>query len=323
MVKKVLWIFLIFLVILVEGFVVAPVYAQNTLDESLTNTITLRSDGSATWRIEHRFLLATQEDVTFFEQYLAQFEAEKQFYLQDFANRMQTLVSRASLITGRSMGAENFQVVTDLVHAAAASYGVIVYSYEWVGFAKLEATRLVVGDVFEGGFYLYQGDAMIVVYPFAYGVVAASPIPDETRSADRSLVWYGRRNFGAGEPTVILEEELAAVVDDFPAFLPWISVIVAIVVGGFAILYFVRRRNKPGSDGAGSLRRVAVEKMADEEEKVIKLLRAAGGKLFQSQITRHCGFSASKTSELLSGMEKKRVIKRKTQGREKLVILVK
>ena len=312
-----------FLVFLICVLVVAPVYAQDTLDESLTTTITLRSDGSATWSIEQRFLLATQEDVMFFEQYIAQFEAEKEVYLQDFMNRTQGLVSRASLITGRSMSGENFQVATNLLHAATASYGVIVYSYDWVGFARLEANRLAVGDVFEGGFYLYQGDALIVQYPLGYGVVAASPVPDETKSVDRTLAWYGRRNFGAGEPTVILEEGAVAVVDGWLAYLPWISVVIVVVIGGFAILYSGKLRGKTRSADAGSLRRVTLEKMEDEEEKVVKLLKAAGGKLFQSQIAKHCGFSTSKTSELLSAMEKTGLIKRKTQGREKLVMLVK
>jgi len=301
--------------------VIATVCAQDTLDESMSTTITLRADGAATWTIEQRFLLPTQEDVTIFEQYIVQFEAEKEAYLQDFENRTQGLVSRASLITGRSMSAENFQVATNLVHVATVSYGVIVYSYDWIGFAKMEVNRLVVGDVFEGGFYLYQDDALIVRYPVGYGVVASSPVPDENKVADRTLVWYGRRNFGAGEPTVILEEGAVAVADGLLTYLPLFGVLVGVVIGGFAVFYFFRRRRKTGSGSAVSLRRVTAEKLEDEEEKVIRLLRYAGGKLFQSQIAKHYGFSTSKTSELLSAMEKKGLIRRKLQGREKLVTL--
>lgn len=313
----------VFLLILMGSLVVYPAYAQDSLTENMSTTITLHTDGSATWSIEQRFLLATQEDISIFQQYIAQFEAEKAAYLQNFTDRTQGLVSRASVITGRVMEAENFQVATTIVNTATGSYGVIVYSYDWIGFAKVEAKRLAVGDVFEGGFYLYQGDALIVQYPVGYGVVAASPVPDETKGADRTLVWYGRRNFGAGEPTVILEEGAVAGTDGFLSYLPLIAVAVAVVIVGFAVFFFTKRKRKAGSGSGGSLRRVTLEKMEDDEEKVVKLLKAAGGKLYQSQISKHYGFSTSKTSELLSSMEKKGLIKRKTEGREKLVALVK
>jgi uncharacterized protein (DUF3820 family) len=298
------------------------VYAQETLDESLTTTIALRTDGSATWSIEERFLLATQEDVSIFEQYIAQFEIKKEAYLQNFTDRTQGLVSRASVITGRNMKAENFQVATNLAHTASASYGVIVYSYDWVGCVKKEANRLVVGDVFEGGFYLYEGDALIVQYPVGYGVVASSPVPDENKDAERTLGWYGRRNFGAGEPMVVLEEGVVIEVDGWQIYLPLI-VIAAVAAGVVVVFYLLWRRKKTFSGKMGSLQRVTLEKMEDDEGKVLRLLVAADGKLYQSQIAKHYGFSASKTSELLSSMEKKGLIKRKIQGREKIVTLLK
>ena len=43
---------------------------------------------------------------------------------------------------------------------------------------------------------------------------------------------------------------------------------------------------------------------------VHKWLMPAGRKLYQSQIAKHLGFSTSKTSELLSAMEKKGLIKK-------------
>lgn len=94
-------------------------------------------------------------------------------------------------------------------------------------------------------------------------------------------------------------------------------------MGVLRFLFFFGHSKKGNSDKAGSLRRVALEKMEDDEEKVVKLLKSAGGQLYQSQISRHYGFSTSKTSELLSSMEKKGLIKRKTQGREKIVKLIK
>ncbi len=60
----------------------------------------------------------------------------------------------------------------------------------------------------------------------------------------------------------------------------------------------------------------------DDEEKVVNLLRAAGGSMYQSTIADHCEFSRSKTSKLLTTMENKRKIRREKKGREKVVTLI-
>ncbi|MDH5689948.1 MAG: hypothetical protein OEY81_00775 [Candidatus Bathyarchaeota archaeon] len=52
------------------------------------------------------------------------------------------------------------------------------------------------------------------------------------------------------------------------------------------------------------------------------MLKETGGNMLRSAITEKCGFSKSKTSELLKSMEKRRVIKRKKKGREKTVKLI-
>ena len=62
--------------------------------------------------------------------------------------------------------------------------------------------------------------------------------------------------------------------------------------------------------------------MEDDEEKVVNLLKAAGGSLYQSAIADQCGFSRSKASKLLALMERKRKIRREKKGREKLVTLI-
>lgn len=57
-----------------------------------------------------------------------------------------------------------------------------------------------------------------------------------------------------------------------------------------------------------------------DEAKVVKLLREAGGSLYQSTITKQLGFSKSKTSGLLKNMEKQGIVRRQKKGREKLVM---
>ncbi|MBM4400577.1 MAG: hypothetical protein FJ045_01350 [Crenarchaeota archaeon] len=313
-------------ILLLSVFLIGTGLCQATLTENTSTRIEVRKDGAAAWIIENLFLLKTEEDVTIFQQYMTEFEAEKQAYLSEFSTKTAALVSRASVVTGRSMSAENFQVTIDMVQTATATYGVITYRYDWVGFAKVEETRVTVGDVFEGGFYLFQGDVLTIQYPSGYAVTATVPTPDETKTAERTLTWYGRRNFGAGEPTVILDEKTVSLIDDLQGYLPLIIVAVAVVAGAFAGLYFLKRRKRRneggGGNGGSSLLQATLEKMEDDEDKVIKLLKSANGQLYQSLIAKHCGFSTSKTSELLTTMENKGIITRKLKGREKLVTLI-
>ncbi len=80
-----------------------------------------------------------------------------------------------------------------------------------------------------------------------------------------------------------------------------------------------KRRGRDFGHEPTTLSALSVE---DDEEKIIRLLGTAGGRMHQTTITRHCGFSKSKSSELLSNMERKGVITRKKAGKGKIVTLV-
>jgi uncharacterized membrane protein len=58
-----------------------------------------------------------------------------------------------------------------------------------------------------------------------------------------------------------------------------------------------------------------------EEEKVLRIVRANGGTAFQSAITEQLRFSKAKTSQLLTSLEKKGVVRRYKKGRDKIVTL--
>ncbi len=313
---------LFFFLILIFLAPLRTVSCQNQLPET-TLKIELQADGLGRWVIEHRFLLKTEEDVTIFQQYKSEFETQRDMHLAEFINKTCSLVERASIITGRSMSAVNFKITIDLLETAPAlsSYGIIKYQYDWIGFAEPRDKQITLGDVFEGGFYLYRDDVLIIQYPTEYSIEAVSPQPDVSRYADRTLIWEGRRNFGAGQPTLILQEKTPSAVETLQQYLPLIIILLA-AAGATTGLYFKFRKKKK-RDGERSLLQATREKMENDEEKVVKLLKSAGGQLYQSLIAKHYGFSTSKTSELLKNMENKGVITRKKRGREKLVKLVK
>jgi len=100
-------------------------------------------------------------------------------------------------------------------------------------------------------------------------------------------------------------------------------VVGVVVVGGagFSGFWLLRRRKKGEVKPVVQAPRSDLE-IEDDEDRVIRLLKASRGSLFQSTITDECGFSKTKTSLLLTAMEKKGIVKRRKKGREKLVTLI-
>ena len=275
-------------------FSAIPASAQET-EYKTTYMIDVRMDGSATWTIEHRVLLKTQEDVEAFENYISQFESQKSGYMDEFAGGMRNVVAEANTATGRSMSAQNFDVLLGTMRTATGTYGIIKYQFDWIGFAEVDE-GIMVGDVFVGGLYLSRDDALIIRYPTKYGVETIIPEPDATRGNE--LVWYGLRDFGSGEPRVVLKPKLIV-------FSPiWIGIIVLIVIGAFILR-----------------KKLAREVMKTDEDQIIELLREAGRTMYQSSIVERTGFSKSKTSALLNAMKQKGIIQKVKKGRENLIRL--
>ncbi len=73
------------------------------------------------------------------------------------------------------------------------------------GGALQEGDRVVVGDVFDGGFFIGEDDALAVVAPTGYGIASVDPAPDES-SAD-AVEWSGREDFSDGRPHVVATPE--------------------------------------------------------------------------------------------------------------------
>jgi hypothetical protein len=152
--------------------------------------------------MEHRLILDTEDDVEIFKSYKETFESQKNTHLEEFSSETNELVESAAIVTGRSMSATNFDILIKIIQIDDVNYGVIEYKFEWEGFAKLEGDKILIGDVFEGGFYLYQDDILIVTYPSGYIINFVSPTPDSSIVSERKLVWNGQSNFDSGEPSI-------------------------------------------------------------------------------------------------------------------------
>ena len=198
------------------------------------------------------------------------------------------------------------------------------YMFTWLNFSKTENGQLIVGDVFSvPGFFnqLYGDGALQINYPANCTLKSVTPTPDERDDSTQTLQWLGTQFFVSEHPSIILVVQDQASANSAQATYLVVGAVsvaaVAAVVAGWLLL--ANRRNKQNSKE--SLAASTVTLMETEEEKVIKVLRSNGGSAYQSAITEQCKFSKAKTSQLLSALEAKGVVRRDKKGRDKIVNL--
>lgn len=179
------------------------VAAQNgTAEPDVDTTVTrigVAENGSARWRIEIRTRLDDAGTVEQYEAYQERFRANRSAYLDSFSRRMSATVDDAEAVTGREMNATAFDAETS-IQELPRRWGVVTYSFTWTNFAASDGEAVVVGDTFEGGFYLSDDDSLIVESPPGYAVETISPEPDRRDGEDSE--WSDRRDFEDGEPSV-------------------------------------------------------------------------------------------------------------------------
>jgi len=112
--------------------------------------------------------------------------------------------------------------------------------------------------------------------------------------------------------------------DMLKSYVPIIVALIALAGIGSTSLWFVKFRKKEKKEAVVTVPQVPPVTLGivDDEEKVVTLLKSAGGRSYQSTIANQCRFSRAKTSKLLTLMEKKRKIRRQKKGREKVVMLI-
>lgn len=298
----------------------APAFAQETpTPPAVDNTVTrveLAADGSARWTVTIRTRLDSQSDLEEYEAFQARFRANTSRFLDPFESRITAVVTNAGDATGRTMTATDFGAETR-IQEVPRRWGIVEYAFTWSGFAAVEGDAVVVGDAFAGGFFLAVNDTLVVVAPPGYSVAAVEPPP--TQRGERSVGWTGRRDFPDGRPLVRAEPAPGGGND--PAgdggipVLPLSTPVAAGAVGLAAILAlaaFAYRRRLGGAPPAGP----SVGSGQTDEERVLELLEARGGRVPQATIVEAFDWSTSKTSRLLSRMADEGAVEKHQLGRE-------
>ncbi|MFC6990053.1 hypothetical protein ACFQJD_17545 [Haloplanus sp. GCM10025708] len=144
--------------------------------------------------------LDDENTTTAFESLRTDVESNPETYTDRFASRMRSTVAAAENSTGREMNATGFAVTAET--RTPPQYGVVVYAFEWKGFAAVGDDTLRVGDAI-AGIFLDERTRLVVEWPTGYTVSEIEPEADERR-AD-AAVWRGSEtSFVSGEPHLLL-----------------------------------------------------------------------------------------------------------------------
>lgn len=278
----------------------------NDVDTTVTR-IEVHPDGSATWTVEIRTRLDTDERVEEFNAFQDQFRANRSQYLGQFQNRMQHVVNEAAGSTDREMAAVAFDAHTE-VQEYPRQWGVVTYEFQWNGFAQVEDDDIVVGDTFEGGLYLAEGDVLEIVAPDGYTVAGTEPEP-VTAEAD-SVVWVGVHDFSNEEPHVrFTPEESTSTIGSH-----WLAGGVMLTGAVGTAVYVLRRRKRNGGEQPEN-------GIVTDEEHVIALLREHDGRIRQAAIVEELDWSASKASRVVASLVDDGRVEKLRLGRENVIDL--
>lgn len=298
--------FLLHLLVIMFSLRIFPSQGQSQLEWGTTYLIATHADGSALLIIEQRILGLSN---------ISYYSSGE--YLQTFSENASRLVGNAWVLVGRDMEAKNFRVTATVSQTALVSSGKIRHEFDWVGFAETRDERLIIGDVFIEEFFFLGNGSFFLEYPREYHVVQVSPTPDELMEDSQLIAWYSVEDFEFAQANIIVEKETSGAssfVQEYTAV--FVGSITLVGIGSVSLWFFkFRNRRKHAPSPLFSF------EVEDEEEKVVKLLKAANGPIYQSIITKQLGFSRSKTSKLLTSMESKKIVVRKKKGRDKVVVL--
>jgi len=270
--------------------------------------IQIQKDGTATWTITQTGTSIQASPITLYN---------------TFNGKVTLIMEKAENKTGRAMEIANPKIDINVL----GSYTVVKYQFDWINFSKTENTKIIVGDIFEveNFFQNLLGEGTVcITYPPQYKVESVSPPPHQQNESLQMLEWYGTKDFKIGEPSIILKEKTASESADI--IKQNAILIVSLAVLSIAIpltIYTITHQKKRRKISTEKQEQPIVPQMESDEDKIIRLLKSAGGSLYQSEITKQTKFSRAKTSKLLGALENKGIIKRYRKGRDKIVTLTK
>jgi hypothetical protein len=319
-----------------------PLAATNTTDidpDAIVMTVTLEPNGSARWSVAYRLRLDDENASGAFESLQADVAANESAYTDRFARRMNRTADLAENATGREMSVGEVSVTTRR-EALPQEYGVLTYRFRWFNFARVDDDHLVAGDAI-AGLFLEEGSTLRIEWPEGYRASAVEPEPDDRQS--ESVVWRGQTEFTEEQPRVTVAPATTATATapstatatDTPQSAGDDSLLLLgglVLLGLLAALAWVtvrRRESGDRSEGAGTDGDTDTTggaaptdaELLSNEERVLQLLEANGGRMKQQAIAEELEWTDAKTSQVVGGLREDDAVETFRLGRENVVTL--
>lgn len=292
-------------------------------------------NGTAAWTVEYRIRLDDETTTAAFESLRSDVRENRSSFRSRFADRMSRTVATGENETGRSMALRNVSVVVE-ERQLPRTYGVVAYRFEWAGFARVDGDRLVVGDAI-GGIFLDDESRLVVAWPAGYEATSVAPGGYDDR--DSAAAWAGPVDFGPSEPRVVVQP--AAATGGGPPVLGLLAVVVALGLGGGAGYLYRRRgrgtaRNADGGaavagseseseddreDGGAGGPSEPPEELLSPEERVLRFVREAGGRVKQQAVVAEFDWTAARTSQVVGSLREDERVETFRLGRENVITL--
>jgi uncharacterized membrane protein len=172
-----------------------------------------------------------------------------------------------------------------------------------------------------------------VTWPEGYRVTEADPEPAERR--DDAVVWTGPTEFGPGEPRLDVAPTRPVPVGSLAVGLAVVVVVAAATVAGLYVRNSMRgsehqtRQDRTGTaDGGTRTEREPTPEpkepppeLLSNEERVVRTLRAAGGRMRQQALVAELGWTEARTSQVLRGLREDGTVESFRLGRENVLTL--
>jgi len=320
-------------------------------------TVALYEDGSATWSLGFWRVLDDDDSRAAFDSLRSDIESDPENYTTEFADRIERTVDAASNATGREMAVDNVTVTTDR-QSLAREYGVVRYRFEWAGFAAVDGEDLYAGDAVDR-LYLDDNTRLLMGWPEGYDIQSVTPAPDDRRetavlwrgsntefiSGEPRVVvtpaglgagtlagilgliavltgtggWLLRRR-SADEAAQPAEESDAGAVSEEDEPVDEDSTGEDQTTEPESVAEPPAEQSTDEStEGAAGIDLEPDSALLSNEEQVMQLLEANGGRMKQQTVVEELGWTDAKTSKVVSGMREEGTIESFRIGRENVL----
>jgi hypothetical protein len=169
-------------------------------------------NGSARFAIRYERQLSNETEREQFQSFANEFESNETELYSNFERRARNLVAFGRNETGREMTATAFYRSAREEPTFDGHVGIVTMSFHWSAFAQTTGSRVVVADVFEGGFYIGPSQSLVFLHGDALAfenVTPAGEFSAPTPAGSDSVTWQGERSFSDQRPRVVYGPEPA------------------------------------------------------------------------------------------------------------------